>query len=53
MKNDKAAPIEHLLDFHSVGKYRGRGGENIGAIISRVGNAYIVRFGFTLKGVLK
>ena len=51
MKNDKASPIEHLLDFHSVGKYRGRGGENIGAIIARVRNAYIVRFGFTMQGV--
>jgi hypothetical protein len=48
---NKALQIEHLLDFHSVGKYRGRGGENIGAIICRVRNAYIVRFGFTLTGV--
>jgi hypothetical protein len=47
--NIKLKPYEHVLDLYSIGQYIGRSGDNIGSIILRRGNSFIVRFGWRFQ----
>jgi hypothetical protein len=46
----KELAIEHVLTLHSIAKFIGRSGTDLGAIISRQGDNFIVKFGFDYEG---
>jgi hypothetical protein len=50
LENNNQRAVEHVLDLHSIGQFIGRLGEDLGAIISRRGERFIVKFGFDWEG---
>lgn len=46
----KELAVEHVLDLHSIAKFTGRLGTDLGAIISRQGDRFIVKYGFEFEG---